>query len=853
MRIRSRASDKRRSIALRFGVGLCCAVGFLVAFDAPASAATGYSTLLTRAPYLTDLVGQHVAINFATVPSSSTATVLWGAATGGGCSPTTQVTTTKRSITVGTVVESQWTAQLDLPASGQYCYRPFLGTTDLLGGAATPTFTTQEPVGSTHPFTFDVMGDWGQVDANGQNPQQAALMSQISSSGARFLVTVGDNGYNTGNQLNYGDLNQVGANTSAIFGPSFWTVPGSHIPIFTAAGNHGLSGTSHTDITTWTQNQAVTSSGGRYQNDVYCCVNNTSSANYGSEWYAFNAGNARFYVLDAAWGDTNAGTGTTYSDDAAAHFSPGTPEYTWLVNDLRTHRAQLKFAFFHFPLYSDQTSQPSDTFLDGPQNLEGLLASNGVQMVFNGHAHVYERNLPSAPGMPVSYTTGGGGGTPEPIGSPCTSKDAYGFGWSPTKLKGYACGAAKPPKSPDEFFHFLRVTVSGSTVTVAPTNSLGATFDVQTYTTNPPPATYLDQTPPAMSNSTTATFAFHASSPTATFACSLDHVPATPCTSPLTTTALADGTHAFSVAAADGGQVDPQPATSTWTVDTIAPSVPTDVRATAPSSVEVDLSWTASQDTNGISGYRLFRNGAAYQQLPATTSFQDAVSPNTSYSYSVAAVDSAGNVSSDSSPISITTPAQLSPVFADGFESGSLSAWSSHGGLVVESTTVRTGTHAALASSGTAANYAKRTLPSTYADGYTRTAFDLVSPSGQVNLLRVRSSDGTSIGYVYVSAAGMLGFHNDTLGTSTVSTVNLTNNSWHMLEMHVRADSTVGTPTGAVQIWLDGTLVAGMSNSAIDIGAAPIGQMQIGDAQVGKAVGVAFDDAAFGTTRLGTA
>jgi hypothetical protein len=29
--------------------------------------------------------------------------------------------------------------------------------------------------------------------------------------------------------------------------------------------------------------------------------------------------------------------------------------------------------------------------------------------------------------------------------------------------------------------------------------------------------------------------------------------------------------------------------------------------------------------------------------------------------------------------------------------------------------------------------------------------------------------------------------------------------------------------------------------------------MQIGDAQVGKAVGVAFDDAAFGTTRLGTA
>ena len=592
MRRRSRVSATGRSVAFRLGVSLCCALGFLVAFDAPASAATGYSTLLTRAPYLTDLVGQHVAINFATVPSSSTATVLWGAVTDSGCSPTTRVATTKRGITVGTVAEYQWTAQLDLPASGQYCYRPFLGTTDLLGSIPTPTFTTQEPVGSNQPFTFDVMGDWGQVDANGQNPQQAALMSRISSSGARFLMTVGDNGYSSGSQLNYGDLNQVGANTSAIFGPSFWTVPGSHIPIFTAAGNHGLSGTSHTDISTWTQNQVVASSGGRYQNDVYCCVNNTNSANYGSEWYAFSAGNARFYVLDAAWGDTNAGTGTVYSDDAAAHFTPGTPEYTWLVNDLHSHRSQLKFAFFHYPLYSDQTSQPSDTSLDGPQNLEGLLASNGVQMVFNGHAHVYERNLPSAPGMPVSYVTGGGGGTPQPIGSPCTTKDAYGIGWSPTKLKGYACGAAKAPRSSDEFFHFLRVTVNGSTVTVAPTNSLGATFDVQTYSLNPPPATYLDQTPPAMGNSATATFAFHASSPTATFTCSLDHVPATPCTSPLTTAALADGTHAFSVDAADGGQVDPQPATYAWTVDTTAPSVPTGVQATAPSPVEVDLSWT---------------------------------------------------------------------------------------------------------------------------------------------------------------------------------------------------------------------------------------------------------------------
>ena len=86
-------------------------------------------------------------------------------------------------------------------------------------------------------------------------------------SGARFAVTVGDNGYPNGSQTNYGDLQQVGASTSAIFGTGGWPVAGSSMALFPAAGNHGLSGTTHTDITTWTQARAVSSSGGRYQND----------------------------------------------------------------------------------------------------------------------------------------------------------------------------------------------------------------------------------------------------------------------------------------------------------------------------------------------------------------------------------------------------------------------------------------------------------------------------------------------------------------------------------------------------------------------------------------------------------
>ena len=82
-------------------------------------------------------------------------------------------------------------------------------------------------------------------------------------------------------------------------------VPGASVPLFTASGNHGLSGTAHADLRNWPQDVAVASSGGRYANDLYCCVNGTTATNYASSWYAFDAGPARFYVLTSAWGDTN--------------------------------------------------------------------------------------------------------------------------------------------------------------------------------------------------------------------------------------------------------------------------------------------------------------------------------------------------------------------------------------------------------------------------------------------------------------------------------------------------------------------------------------------------------------------
>ncbi len=837
-------------------IGVCAALVLLtLGVASPAHAATpslqgtnasvqpgDFDPRLTRAPYLTDLVELHVTVNFATDQSGQSASVSFGPASGATCSLTDSVAAERRGLRVGASNQYQWKATINLPTAGTYCYRTYLDGADLLTTVASPRFTTQQQPGDSTPFTFDVMGDWGAVDSSGHNPEQADLMQQIADSDARFMVTVGDNGYPNGNQVNYGDLHQAGADTSAIFGPEFWTVPGLTTPIFTAPGNHGTSGTAHTDITTWTQDVAVSSSGGRYQDDTYCCVNNSRSTHYGSEWYAFTAGNARFYVLDASWGDTNPGDATPYANDAAAHWAPGAPEREWLESDLASHPTQLKFAFFHYPLYADNPHQSSDTYLNGPDNLEGLLAESGVQMVFNGHAHLYQRNQPSGPGMPISYVTGGGGGTLEPVG-PCSAIDAYGVGWSPTKLRGTACGAATKPTSSAQVYHFLKVTVAGSQVTVAPTNSLGQTFDVQTYQFTLPLETWIDSGPTGGTTSTTATFAFHASQDGASFACTLDGGAPQPCQSPVTYTGLAQGSHTFTVAAGTPGHVDPTPAHRTWDVDTMAPSVPTGVTAAASSSPLVTAGWTASTDNTGVTGYRIFRDGDLLATVASTsTSFTDETAqPATTYSYTIQSVDAAGNQSPQSQAASATTPPPATPVFADGFEAGSLWAWDSSRGLTVQDTIVRSGTHAARGNTTNGATYAKRAFSSSYPDAYARTFFNLTSQASQVNLLRLRDAEGSSLAYLYVNTQGRLGVHDDATGVSTTSGLAVTP-GWHSVQLHLGID---GSGDDELQVWYDGTLVDSLSRSSVDVGDSPIGAMQIGETQTGRTYDVTFDDAAF--------
>ncbi|MFI7365014.1 glycoside hydrolase family 6 protein [Streptomyces sp. NPDC050149] len=91
--------------------------------------------------------------------------------------------------------------------------------------------------------------------------------------------------------------------------------------------------------------------------------------------------------------------------------------------------------------------------------------------------------------------------------------------------------------------------------------------------------------------------------------------------------------------------------------DTQAPTAPTGVTVTAKTSGSVSLSWTASTDNTGVTGYDVFRDGVKVGSSTTTSYSDSGLSASTAYSYTVKAKDAAGNVSAASSALSATTSA----------------------------------------------------------------------------------------------------------------------------------------------------------------------------------------------------
>jgi predicted phosphodiesterase len=131
-------------------------------------------------------------------------------------------------------------------------------------------------------------------------------------------------------------------------------------------------------------------------------------------WYTFEYGNAQFFMVDSN-----------------RDVRPGSPQHNWLKSELEKSTARWKMVVHHHPGWSSDDDDYGDLWKGRSvwgdlriRPLTELYDAYGVDVVWNGHIHSYERTWPMLAGKaverggPVYVVTGGGGGgleTPGPI------------------------------------------------------------------------------------------------------------------------------------------------------------------------------------------------------------------------------------------------------------------------------------------------------------------------------------------------------------------------------------------------------------------------------------------------------
>ena len=156
------------------------------------------------------------------------------------------------------------------------------------------------------------------------------------------------------------------------------------------------------------------------------------------------------------------------------------------------------------------------------------------------------------------------------------------------------------------------------------------------------PDTTIVSTPPSLSNSGSLSFTFSSNEAGATFQCSLDGAAFTTCTSPRTYTNLLDGLHAFQVRARDAaGNMDPTPASYSWTVDRTAPIASiTSLGPPTPTNLTTASFTFTSNDPAASFQCRL--DGAAFASCVSPVNYSGLA--NGTHNFRVRAIDAAGNV-----------------------------------------------------------------------------------------------------------------------------------------------------------------------------------------------------------------
>jgi hypothetical protein len=136
-------------------------------------------------------------------------------------------------------------------------------------------------------------------------------------------------------------------------------------------------------------------------------------------------------------------------------------QLTWLEKELSASSSEWKIVFFHHPIYSTGERHGSDLRLR--EQLEPRFVKHGVDVVFTGHEHFYERLKPQ---NGVHYFISGGG----------AKLRKGGIEGGPVHETGF-----------DQGFHFMLIEVAADVMHFQVISDLGKTVDSGTITRRPNP------------------------------------------------------------------------------------------------------------------------------------------------------------------------------------------------------------------------------------------------------------------------------------------------------------------------------------------------------------------------------
>ncbi len=333
--------------------------------SSPFTLAAAMSANFIRGPFVQNATPTSIQIIWrTTLPSSSF--VEYGASASLGMVATNGALVTNHVVTLE-----------NLAPDTTYYYRAGSASeTDTMLGEITP-FRTFKAGGGV---SFLVIGDTGQgTTAQGQ-------IAQVMRAQAVDLVLhAGD--------IVYGVFNESTADTR-IF--NYYQPQMKSVPFYFTVGNHDLGCCGGEipdyDPNNWTRNAT------NFQNTFYLPTNSVTGTEH---FYSFDHGDAHFVGLYNPWFSSYV-------------FTDQTDQYMWLTNDLARSSKPWKFLFFHNPIAHSGAHSTADRdgsgVLDQTElmNLLSPVAERyGVQVIFAGHEHNFER---FAPTNGVHSVVSGGGG-----------------------------------------------------------------------------------------------------------------------------------------------------------------------------------------------------------------------------------------------------------------------------------------------------------------------------------------------------------------------------------------------------------------------------------------------------------